>query len=115
MAQSSTSEQSDRNDLSDNDGILDVQNRVIVIAESPARAIAANRVTSVRWRSYLPPKQRKQSSWTLRSVLLRFDSRDWRSFRVTFVPCGTAECWRATLAERNLIHRGQSFDIFCVE
>ena len=98
MAQSSTSEPTDRNDLSDNDGILDVQDRAIVIVESPARAIAANRITSVRWRSDLPPKQGKQSSRTLRSLLLRFDSRDWRSFRVRFVPCGTAE-WPARLTE----------------
>ena len=35
---------------------LDGRNRAIVIAESLARVIAAIRITSVRWRSYLPPK-----------------------------------------------------------
>ena len=38
--------------------ILDGQNRAIVIAESPARVIAAIRVASVRWRSYVPQKHR---------------------------------------------------------
>ena len=37
---------------------LDGQNRAIVIAESLARVIAAIRIASVRWRSYLPPKHR---------------------------------------------------------
>ena len=35
---------------------LDGRNRAIVIAESLARVIAAIRITSVRWRSYLPQK-----------------------------------------------------------
>ena len=34
---------------------LDGQNRVIVIAESLARIVAAIRITSVGWRSHLPP------------------------------------------------------------
>ena len=37
---------------------LDGQNRAIVIAESLARVIAAIRIASVRWRSYLPRKHR---------------------------------------------------------
>ena len=37
---------------------LDGRNRAIVIAESLARVIAAIRIASVRWRSYLPPKHR---------------------------------------------------------
>ena len=37
---------------------LDGQNHAIVIAESLARAIAAIRIASVCWRSYLPQKHR---------------------------------------------------------
>ena len=37
---------------------LDGRNRARVIAESLARIIAAIRITSVRWRSYLPLKHR---------------------------------------------------------
>ena len=48
--------------------ILHGRNRSIVIAESLARVIAAIRIASVRWRSYLPPKQRIWSSQTLRSL-----------------------------------------------
>ena len=39
-------------------GSLDGRNRAIVIAESLARVIAAIRIASVRWPSYLPQKQR---------------------------------------------------------
>ena len=42
--------------------ILDGQNRAIVIAESLASIIVAIRITSVRWRSYLPLKHRIWSS-----------------------------------------------------
>ena len=45
---------------------LDGRNRAIVIAESLERVIAAIRVASVRWQSYLPPKHRNQSSQALR-------------------------------------------------
>ena len=38
--------------------LLDERNRAIVIAESLARVIAAIRIASVLWRSYLPPKHR---------------------------------------------------------
>ena len=38
--------------------LLDGRNRARVIAESLARVIAAIRIASVRWRSYLPPKHR---------------------------------------------------------
>ena len=42
------------------DGVktLDGRTRAIVVAESLARVIAAIRVTSVRWQSYLLPKHR---------------------------------------------------------
>ena len=40
------------------DPCLDGRNRAIVIAESLARVIAAIRIASVRWQSYLPPKHR---------------------------------------------------------
>ena len=46
--------------------ILDGRNGARVIAESLARVIAAIRIASVRWRSYLPPKHRTLSSQTLR-------------------------------------------------
>ena len=36
---------------------LDGRNRAIVITESLARVIAAIRITSVRWRSYLPQRE----------------------------------------------------------
>ena len=39
-----------------------------VIAESLARVIAAIRIASVRWQSYLPPKHRNWSSQTLHSL-----------------------------------------------
>ena len=52
--------------------LLDGRNRAIVIAESLARVIAAIRIASIRWQSYLPRKHRNQSSQTLRS--LRRDS-----------------------------------------
>ena len=41
------------------EGNLDGRNRAIIIAESLARVIAAIRIASVRWRSYLPQKHRK--------------------------------------------------------
>ena len=41
---------------------LDGRNRAIVIAESLARVIAAIRITSVHWQSYLPLKHRIWSS-----------------------------------------------------
>ena len=47
---------------------LDGRNRDIVIAESLARVIAAIRIASVRWWSYLPREHRSQSSQTLRSL-----------------------------------------------
>ena len=37
---------------------LDGRNRAIAIAESLARVIAAIRIASESWRSYLPPKHR---------------------------------------------------------
>ena len=59
---------------------LDGQNRAIVIAESLARVIAAIRIASVRWRSYLPPKKTQKLVLTDPAfIVLRFESRDWRS------------------------------------
>ena len=50
-----------------------------VIAESFARAIAAIRITSVRWWSHLPLKTQNLVLLDLAVVALRFESRDWRS------------------------------------
>ena len=58
---------------------LDGRNRAIVIAESLARVIAAIRITSVRWRSYLPLKTQKLVLVDPAFVALRFESRDWCS------------------------------------
>ena len=64
---------------------LDERNRTIVIAESLARVIAAIRIASVRWRSYLPPPPPPKTTEKLTLtdpafVVLQFESRDWRSF-----------------------------------
>ena len=58
---------------------LDGRNRAIVFAESLARVIAAIRIASVRWRSYLPLKSQNLVLVDPVSVALRFESRDWRS------------------------------------
>ena len=58
---------------------LDGRNRAIVIAESLARVIAAIRITSIRWRSYLPMKTQTLVLIDPAFVALRFESRDWRS------------------------------------
>ena len=60
-------------------GSLDGRNRARVIAESLARVIAAIRITSVRWRSYLPLKTQNLVLVDPAFVALRFESRDWRS------------------------------------
>ena len=39
-------------------GSFDGPNRAMVIGESLARVAAATQITSSRWRSYLPPKQK---------------------------------------------------------
>ena len=62
---------------------LDGQNRAIVIAESLARVIAAIEITSVRWRSYLPPKRQKLVLTDPASVVLRFEA-EWPA-RVDYV------------------------------
>ena len=54
------------------------RNRAIVIAESLVRVIAAIRITSVRWRSYLPLKPPNLVLVDLAFVALLFESRDWR-------------------------------------
>ena len=68
---------------------LNVRNRAIVIAELLARNIAAIRITSVRWRPFLPPKHRDGSSeWCFNSDCVSACAR------VTFVSHEIAE-WRA--------------------
>ena len=69
---------------------LDRQNRAIVITEAPARVIAAIRITSVRWRSDLPPNTDNvgdQYDWTTGGP---HDANDWKKYRV--VP--RAHPWR---------------------
>ena len=72
---------------------LDGRNRAIVIAESLARVIAAIRIASVRWRSYLPrntemgPHRPCVRCAAIRIARLAF-------IRLTSVPRGTAE-WLA--------------------
>ena len=73
---------------------LDGRNRAIVITESLARFIAAIRVTSVPWRSYLPLKTHYLVLLDPEFVALRFESRDLAFVGVVFVPRGTAE-WLA--------------------
>ena len=59
---------------------LDGRNRARVIAESLARVIAAIRITSAHLRSYLPPPKRQNVVLVDPAfVVLRFESRDWRS------------------------------------
>ena len=67
----------------------------IVIAESLARVTAAIRIAGVRWRSYLPSKQKAKVS-PHRPCVHRDATRIARlAFtRLTFVPRGTAE-WPA--------------------
>ena len=62
------------------DKCLDGRNRAIVTAESLARVISAIRVASVRWRSHISPKTQKLVLTEPAFVVLRFESRDWRSF-----------------------------------
>ena len=59
--------------------VLDGRNRARVIAESLARVIAEIRITSVRWRSYLPLKTQNLVLVDPAFIALRFESRDWRS------------------------------------
>ena len=74
---------------------LDGRNRAIVIAESLARVIAAIRIASVRWRSYLP-QSTEISPLSLRPCVRCAAIRIARlAFtRLTFVPRGTVE-WLA--------------------
>ena len=58
---------------------LDGRNRAIVIAESLAIVIAAIRLASVRWSSDVPPKTQDLVLMGAAFVVLRFESRDWRS------------------------------------
>ena len=75
--------------------LLDGRNRAIVITESLARATAALRIASVRWRSYLPPKHRTEINphrLCVRCDVIRIARLAF--IRLTFVPRGTAE-WLA--------------------
>ena len=54
---------------------LDGRNRAIVIAESLARVIAAIRIASIRWRSYLPRKH-KIVLTDPAFIVPRFESRE---------------------------------------
>ena len=58
---------------------LDERNWAIVIAESLARVIAAIRMASVPWRFISSPKTQKLVLTDPAFVVLRFESRDWRS------------------------------------
>ena len=58
---------------------LDGRNRARVIAESLARVIAAIRITSIRWCSYLPLKTQNLVLVDPAFVALRFEACDWRS------------------------------------
>ena len=69
---------------------LNGQTRAIVIAESLARIIAAIRITSVRWWSYLPPKNRGPH----RPCSLRRDSN--RAIAVHL--CNLRSTWNYRLA-----------------
>ena len=60
--------------------ILDGRNHAIVIAESLAGVIAAIRIASIRWPSYLSPKAQKLVLVDPAFVALPFESCDWRSF-----------------------------------
>ena len=85
---------------------LDGRNREIVFAESLARVIAAIRITSVHWRSYLPPRDRNQSSVLIDPALVALAIRVARLafIHVTFIPRRIGEwaarvgCVRRTLA-----------------
>ena len=79
------------------------------MAESLARVFAAIRITSVRWRSYLPLKTQNLVLVDPAFVALRFESQ-LAFVGVVFVPCGFAE-WPArvdrvrwTLAIGDLAH-----------
>ena len=71
------------------------ENRAIVIAEPLARVIAAIRIASVRWRSYLPLKTQRISPHRpcVRCAAIRI-ARLAFIHSLTFVPRGTAE-WLA--------------------
>ena len=73
---------------------LDGRNRAIVIAESLARVIAAIRIASVRWLSYLPPKNTEFGPRRpcVRCAAVRIARLAFVG--VAFVPRGTAE-WLA--------------------
>ena len=73
---------------------LDGRNRAIIIAESLARVVAAIRITSVRWRSYLSPKHIDFGPRRLciRCAAIRIARLAFVG--VVFVPRGSAE-WLA--------------------
>ena len=73
---------------------LEGRNRAIVIAESLARVIAAIRIASARWQSYLPPQNAEISPHRpcVRCAAARIARLAF--IRLTFVPHGIAE-WLA--------------------
>ena len=82
--------------LSGSETDLDGRNRASVIAESLARVIAAIRITSIRWRSYLTLITQSLVLVGPAFVALRFESRDWPFLgcSTVFVPLGPA-AWPA--------------------
>ena len=73
---------------------LDGRNRARVIAESLARVIAAIRIASVRWRSYLPPKTQRISPDRPCVRCAAIQIARLAFIRFTFVPRGIA-AWLA--------------------
>ena len=73
---------------------LDGRDRTRVIVESPARVVAAIRITSVRWRSSLPPKNTKFGPHRpcVHCIAIRIARLAFVG--VVLVPRGPAE-WRA--------------------
>ena len=70
-------------------GSLDGRNRAIAIAASLARVIAAIRIASVRWRSYLPRKHRiSPHRPCVRCAAIRIARL--AITHLAFAPCGTA-------------------------
>ena len=70
---------------------LDGRNRTRVIAESLARFLAAIRIRSVRWWSYLPLKTQNLVLVDPAFIALRFESRGLAFVGIVFVPRGLAE------------------------
>ena len=67
-------------------------NRAIVLAESLARVIAAIRIASIRWRSYLPLKTQNLVLVDPAFVTLAIRIARLAFVGVVFVPRGPAGC-----------------------